>query len=206
MSEPTGIEKQVADAVEAARGGNAGGEGGGDQLGLDLSHSEDRLPLPDAGELLAIQAEHGGTAQQALQKWRASGCKGRKPGAVNRSTVDFERYMLQFGPHPGVALMRMMQPVDTLADALGCKRLEAAELQRKVASELLPYFQGRKPVAIDVQGKGHMTLVLGAMAVPGSGAGDVEHAGSGVPVMALQGSPETAENCGSADDGEGKSE
>lgn len=151
MSTVSGVAEVVGGAVDAARAAHAGASVA-EQPMLDLSTSEDHLPLPDASEIYAIADADGCTISQAVEEWERRGRKGRKPGAKNRSTEDFERYMLGLGPHPGAVLMRFMQPVPVLAALLNCKKIEAAELQRKIATDLLPYFQGKKPVSVELSG------------------------------------------------------
>lgn len=136
------------------------------QLDLaDLTESEAHLGLPDAAEVLAIREAEGCDMVQAVQRWRDRGGRGRKPGAKNRRTGDFAKLLAAHAPHPGLALARIYaRPTELLAAELGCKKLEAAHLQVRAASELLPYVEGKKPVDVNVNTNGHMTLILGGMA------------------------------------------
>lgn len=204
MADASGVAKLVGGAVDAARAAMPSGPGG-EQLGLDLGASEDHLSLPDATEIVAIQMEHGCDLAGAVAEWRRRGAKGRKPGASNRRSEEFSRYLLQFGPHPGVALMRMIaRPIDMLKEELGCTRLEAAELQRKVASELLPYFESRKPVELKGAPGAAMFIMAGVPGLDGTMAG-IEAFASGGAIEAddpaqihveLVDLSETAENRG----------
>lgn len=130
---------------------------------LDLLTSEDCLE-PDAAEVLAIQRARGGSMAEAVAEWRAQGARGRKPGAVNRSTADLARYLGQFGPDPAVKLMRMIaRPVELLAAELGCTMAQAWDRQARVALDLMPYFHGKKPVAIDMTVKGDLHLAIAGL-------------------------------------------
>lgn len=171
MVDASGVAKISGEAMAATRAALDDASAVPDQAAeLDLGASEDHLGLPDAGEVLAIQAEMGGDINMAVVEWRRrAGKGGRKRGAVNRKSADFARYLLQFGPHPGVAMMRTIaRPVELLAAELGCTLLEAKAIQQRAEAELLPYFESKKPVAVDFGGQAHMTLILG-QAVPGAG-------------------------------------
>ena len=158
----------VAGAVDDARRAVASGAPAEQ---LDLLASEDCLE-PDASEVLAIQRARGGSMKEAVAEWRAQGARGRKPGAVNRSTADLARYLGQFGPDPAVKLMRMIaRPVDLLAAELGCSLGDAWDRQARVAMDLMPYFHGKKPVAIDMTVKGDFHLAIAGIT---HSAGQVE--------------------------------
>jgi hypothetical protein len=142
----------------------------GDDALPDLRDSEDHMALPDASEVLAIQMELGGTtsvAQAVAEYRRRAGAGGRKKGSRNRRTDDFSRWLLSHGTHPGLFMMRILsRPVDMLAAELRCDPKEAVDRQIRCAAELLPYFEGKKPVEVNVSGKGGMALVLPGM-MPG---------------------------------------
>lgn len=200
MSDASGTAKISGDAMRGARAGfdQAAERAAGEQLPLlgdddmvDLGESEAHIGLPDASEITAIQMELGCGLHQAVQEHRR---RGRKPGAKNRRTADFERYMLQFGPHPGIVLMRTMaRPVEMLAAELGCSASEAKDKQLRCAAELMPYFVGKKPIDVNVNANGHMTLIIGGDA-PVDG-GMIEGLSSDVPELSFP-DQEMAENRG----------
>lgn len=213
MAEASGVAKISGEAVAAARAGLAADAGAADaeQLGLldddegGLWDSEAHLSLPDAGEIADIQAELGCDVYAAVQEHRRRGGRGgRKPGAKNRRSADLARYLLQFGPDPAVAMMRMLaRPAEMLAAEMGCKRLEALDRQIRVASELMPYFHGKKPIDVNVHAHGHMTLEFSGVdpALDGGELGTLalpEHIGVA--------GAETAENRQFSDASEGQSE
>lgn len=166
MSDASGTAKILGDAVGAVRAAvdQAADDGAAEQLGLDmveLDASERHLSLPDAGEIAAIQDELGCDVSMAVQEHRRR-YRGRKPGAKNKRSGDLARYLMQFGPHPGVAMMRILaRPAEMLAEEMGCKKLEALDRQIRCAAELMPYFEGKKPIDVNVNANGHMTLIIG---------------------------------------------
>lgn len=190
MSEARGVAKISGEALDGARSAfdQAVADAAGEQLpllddGPDLGMSEQHLGLGDAAEIYAIAEERGQGLADAVQEARR---RGRKPGAKNRRTGDFARYLLQFGPHPGVAMMRTVaRPVELLSAELGCSLYEAAQLQTRCQAELLPYFEGKKPVDVNVNTNGHMTLIMAGV-VPGLDGGElVDAAFDEVPEMSF---------------------
>lgn len=174
------------------------------QLDLgDLTESEAHLGLPDAVEVLAIREAEGCDMVRAVELWRDRGGRGRKPGSRNRRTGDFAKLLAAHAPHPGLALARIYaRPVEQLAAELGCKKLEAAHLQVRAASELLPYVEGKKPVDVNLNTNGHMTLILGSVAAPIDGG---ELVAAGEPMLPI-GFAETQPNQGLGNAGAGQSE
>jgi len=209
VSEASGLAKISGEALGGARSAfdQAIAEAAGEQLpllddGEDLSASEAHLALPDAGEILSIQEAEGCGVAEAVTIWRNRGAKGRKPGARNRRSNDFSRWMLQFGPHPGAAMMRILaRPAELLAAEMGCKKLEALDRQIRVAAELLPYFEGKKPVEVNLTGGGHMTLIMAGVA--GLDGGEPIDHGAAPLEMSFA---ETVENQPLTDDAGGQSE
>jgi len=200
VSKASGIAKISGDAVRDAREGfdQAVERAAGEQLPLlgdddmaDLGESEAHIGLPDASEITAIQMELGCDVKAAVAEHRK---RGRQPGAKGRRSNDFRRYMLQFGPHPGISMMRRIaRPTEMLAAELGCSMLEAAHLQARCEAELMPYFEGKKPIDVNVNANGHMTLIIGGdQAVNG---GMIEGHASEVPELSFP-DQETAEKRG----------
>lgn len=165
MSGTGGVEKFSGDAMRDLRGSfdadRAAAEGDQVPLPIDLTDSDEHHALPDASEIVAIQMEMGCDLGDAVREHRRRGRGGRPKGARNKRTEEFSRYILQFGPHPGVTLARVQgRPTDMLAKELGCTKLEAMQLQIRAASELLPFIEGKKPVEVNMHMGGHMSLVL----------------------------------------------
>lgn len=216
MAEASGIAKTVADAMAAARDAVPAADAAA-QLGMDLGESEAHLALPDPAEVVAIAIEQGCSTEMAVQRWREAGAKGRKPGARNKRSDDLRSYLLQFGPHPAVTLMRIQgRPVHLLAAELGCSKAEAMAIQVRCASEVLPFIESRMPVKLDAPPGVAMAFMLGLPgldgvmpAIPGlasqPGAGAVE--GESAPIVPMPIDPaEMAEISHFQDDAGGVSE
>ncbi|QJQ31814.1 hypothetical protein GV829_04595 [Sphingomonas lacunae] len=165
MSGTGGVEKFSGDAMrelrdefEAVQAASAGEQVA---LPIDLTESDAHHALPDASEIVAIQMELGCDVGEAVREHRRRGRGGRPKGAKNRRTEEFSRYILQFGPHPGVTLARIQgRPTEVLAKELGCSMEAAMGMQIRAAAELLPYVEGKKPVEVNMHHGGHMSLVL----------------------------------------------
>lgn len=114
------------------------------------------LPLGDA---MAIEAaREGRRIDQAVDLVRKA---GRPKGAVNKRTAVMRDYLLTRYPHPGEALAQAYsRPVEVLAAELGCSKLEAFQAQVRAAAELLPYIESKMPVAVAVDARGAISLVI----------------------------------------------
>jgi hypothetical protein len=211
VSGTAGVEKFSGEAIGQARvafeAERDAAQGEQVPLPIDLTDSDDHHSLPDAAEIVALQMELGCDVADAVREHRRRGRGGRPKGARNKRTDDFARYVLQFGPHPGVTLARIQgRPVEMLAQELRCTLLEAQQLQIRAAAELLPYVESKKPVALDVGGGAAITWNI----VQAGGGGPVTDGGlidgaTGQPMLRLDGE-ETAENSHFASDQEGRSE
>ncbi|RIV87491.1 hypothetical protein [Aurantiacibacter zhengii] len=93
--------------------------------------------------------------------------KGRKPGSKNRRTDDTVNYLSQFGPDPGVALMRIIGESEDAMIARSRqldppkKRMSYAEaraMRIRAAETMMPYFHGKKPVSVDATVRGIMLV------------------------------------------------
>lgn len=117
------------------------------------------LPLLDEH---AVEAARDGSptrdAGQAVERVRKA---GRPPGAINKRTGVLRDFILNQYSHPAVVLAQTYsRPVDDLAAQLGCKRIEAFQVQVKAAAELLPYIESKMPVAVGIDARGAISLVL----------------------------------------------
>ena len=106
---------------------------------------------PHAGDLTVLKV-----AREARKR-------GRTPGSRNRRTDDFVRYLSQFGPDPGVALMQIIATapeimVEHSAAMDPAKRRlswgDAQAMRVRAAEALLPYFHGKQPVRVDATIRG----------------------------------------------------
>lgn len=151
-AEADGIAGIVAGAIDQAR----------DLLASERARQLDLLAVPDAADVVAAREELGVFADRevVLQSARR---RGRPPGAVNKRTGDFAKWLLGFGPHPAVTMMRIQgMRTEDLAKIINAKPIEALDRQIRCATELLPYLEGKQPIAIDINAKleGLGTLVI----------------------------------------------
>ncbi len=76
---------------------------------------------------------------------------GRPPGARNKQTKEWAEYILARHRSPLIGLAEVVStPVDELATALKCKRIEAAEFWRKCAKDLAEYVHQKSPVQLQI--------------------------------------------------------
>ena len=129
------------------------------------------LPSPeemqDAGRFLRKDTRRGPQQSEVLAEARRRA--GRKPGSRNRRTDDFARYILGFGQHPAVTMMQIQStPPETLVERSAAmdpakRRLsygDAQALRIRCAEALLPYIEGKKPVAVDISVNGDYNLLI----------------------------------------------
>ncbi|MEV4934409.1 hypothetical protein [Sphingobium sp. LSP13-1-1.1] len=131
--------------------------------------------MVEAREALGEAAGHMAVLREARERKR-----GRPKGARNRRTDDFEKYILQFGQHPAITLMQIQStPPEVLIEAskqpkvhsfrkngkpnIVVERLsyqEAEAMRMRAAEALMPYLQGKKPIAVDLNFSGVSDLVI----------------------------------------------
>lgn len=114
-----------------------------------------QLPLVVVGDL------DGGQGEAAADPAGARG-PGRPPGARNRRTLDLIEYMgaLGYRMPPLVLAETYSRPVDELAKELDISKGEAFKLQLAAAQALLPYTAQKQPIAIQIDSRGRMMLVI----------------------------------------------
>lgn len=171
----TGDAKIVRDAVDQAKAvlDQARGETPQQLDMLDPVSPEEMLEAremlgPDAGRLSLLR--HARDAKR----------RGRPPGARNKRTDDFRRYLLGFGQHPAITMMQIQStPPELLIEAsqqpkvhsfrkdgtpnLVTERMsysEAQSLRVRCAEGLLPYLESKKPVAVDMTFSGVADLII----------------------------------------------
>lgn len=128
----------------------------------ELSEARDLALLADPEQLELIRDQvpnrDAGVAVQVAERRG----RGRPPGSRNKRNAKFRDQILALGPHPAIALQRAYStPVETLAAALGCTKLEAAQLGIRAAVELLPYIEGKQPVTVDLRQQHDVVLIMG---------------------------------------------
>ncbi|MEO1110107.1 MAG: hypothetical protein AAFX90_19510 [Pseudomonadota bacterium] len=78
--------------------------------------------------------------------------RGRRKGSKNKANQLFRDTLLKMGfQHPGINLAALANadPI-RLAGELGCKPIEAANLVKSANAELMPYFESKRPVEVEV--------------------------------------------------------
>jgi hypothetical protein len=147
MSEGEGAKIGLAAAVQALRPGPAPAAAG-EQMMLA------GLPL---GEVGRGPGPTPGTAEPSVGKG------GRPAGARNRRTQEWVDFIGARYRSPLVVLAEIYsRPVEDLAKALGCKKLEAFQLQLEAAKQLAPYLHQKLPLAVEFEGKNLIALTLQA--------------------------------------------
>jgi hypothetical protein len=106
--------------------------------------------------------------------------RGRPPGARNRKTDDFAKYILSFGQDPAITLIQIAsQQPEMLIEASKQQKVhsftasgranvviermtyeQAQALRARCADILMPYIHGKKPLAIDVSFAGVSDLFI----------------------------------------------
>lgn len=116
-----------------------------------------------------LRQDTGRSPEQSAVLAEARKRAGRKPGSRNRRTDDFARYILQFGQHPAITMMQIQAtPAEVLVERSAAmdpakRRLsygDAQALRIRCAEGLLPYIEGKKPVAVDISVNGDYNLLI----------------------------------------------
>lgn len=99
-----------------------------------------------------------GEAEEAMGGRRP----GRPPGARNRKSVDFERWYHAAGFKDPAVFLAELVSADPMAVArvASVKVSDALELQRRAATDLLPYLHGKKPTEVVVTDERLPTLIV----------------------------------------------
>lgn len=103
---------------------------------------------------------------------------GRPPGSPNRTTLQLQRYLQARGYRDPAEFLASLVSMDTRALAAALRgpvppredgevppvgfgeALAALELQRKAASDLMPYFHQRMPQQVEHRGEGARPLII----------------------------------------------
>lgn len=120
-----------------------------------------QMPLPIVVE---PEGERDGEAQAVAVRG-----PGRPKGSRNKRTAEWIDYLLHDRQPPLLVLAETYsRPVDQLAEELGCSRFEAYKLQLYAAEKLAPYVHQKQPLAVEVDARGVVTLVIEG-GLPGGG-------------------------------------
>jgi hypothetical protein len=135
------VAQEIADAAR---------EAGRLLPGDDLRFAQSRLPLAD-GEALTLALDVLPTRALAVDAARR---RGRPKGSRNRRSEELIGYLLKRYAHPLEVLVQMAsRPTHALAAELKCDEVQALAIQKSAAAEALPYFESKKPVAVQVDNR-----------------------------------------------------
>ena len=116
-----------------------------------------QLPLLPVSESEAVDGADG-TDPAEGQGRRGP---GRPAGSRNRRTQDWVDYILAKYPSPLEALASCYaRSVDVLMAELKCSRLDAYKIQQAAAANLAPYIHQKQPMAMQIEGKGMVQLII----------------------------------------------
>lgn len=122
----------------------------GAEIGEPPVERAEQLPLLPSDQVAKLPTDRA-ARREALRAPRSG--PGRPPGARNKSTAAWRDYLLGRYPSPLVALAEAYtRPARDLAEELGCKPVEAFQVQMRAAAELAPYLHGKMPVEVQVSG------------------------------------------------------
>ena len=100
---------------------------------------------------------------------------GRPRGAANKVTSRLKDYATALGYRDPALTLAALQSEDVhvLAAKLQCKPVEAAELIRKAAVDLMPYYHRKQPVAVELpEGTRPIFAIEGELVGAVGGAGE----------------------------------
>ena len=106
---------------------------------------------------------------------------GSRRGIPNKRSAQLRDVYLRMGlPHPVLAMGSLLRlGIDGLAKELHCDLVDAAELYRKIASDVAPYIEGKQPTRVDVTGiEGLPLVVVGDIASARQAIGEARAAGA----------------------------
>ena len=138
-------------------------------LGAALDAAAKAPPVAPAEQLGLLPADQAAAAPAERQRG-----PGRPPGAANRSTEEWRRYLLARYRSPLEGLLRLAnQDLGELQKELVCDKLEAFKLQVQAMVHALPFVHQKLPLAIEAKG-GLVNLTIGEIkSGPGGLAGSV---------------------------------
>lgn len=127
-----------------------------------------------AEQLALIPTDRPAADPQAVKEARKG---GRPAGALNKKTQEMLAYLKSRYTHPLQGLAEAWsRPVAVLAAELGCDLVKAYELQLEAMKASLPYWASKQPVAVSLESKGVVQLVIGEIALGqdgGEGEGSI---------------------------------
>lgn len=179
MSTPSGDEAIVASFVAEAKA-----------LLTEAQAEEarqDDLFQPTPEEMLEARDQLGPEAGRlsVVNHAREARRRGRPPGARNKSTSEFKKYILGFGQHPAITMMQIQATPPEILMANSRRKVtkivnagkdqpdkiveieeetltyEGAQAMRiRCAEGVLPYIEGKQPIAIDMNFSGVADMMI----------------------------------------------
>ena len=149
-----------------------------------ISQTEQQLSLLPSPA--AAMMEPSGEATDAEIAAGGARGRGRPPGAKNKSTTDWTKYILGRYRSPMEFLAEAYnRPVQALAAELKCNVLDALKVQMICAKELLPYLHQKQTTASDDGGKEPVPLAI-MVSEQGAALVDAGARGDGMRVIAAE--------------------
>lgn len=163
----------LAAALETLSGAHtpadgAGDDGGGGDRGVQGDELDAERGLAgDVAQLGLFGAEPirpGGTVPTR------TGVAGRPVGSTNKRTGKIGEYILALGyRHPALILADLANVDPKRLREFGMKPAEAMQLKRQAATDLMPYFESKMPVAVTAtDADGLPVFVMGEMTPGGT--------------------------------------
>ena len=126
----------------------------------------DLLDPPTPEEMLEAKERLGfGASRLAIvADARDQRRRGRPPGAKNKRTDDFKRWVLASGRHPAAFMVEVYStPTEVLMDLSGKTYLECLDRQIRCAENIQPYMESKKPVDVNIDATGDFNLIVPGM-------------------------------------------
>ena len=119
-----------------------------------------------------------GSDEEATRENAGKRGRGRPPGAANKSTLDWMKYINARYTNPLVFLAECYnRPAEDLAKELGCTKKEAFNFQMAAATKMTEFTNQKMPTTVDLGTDGDVSLIIqtgwkGASVTPGDQARD----------------------------------
>ena len=147
-----------------------------DKPGIAAAIAQLREEMADmqTGEQLSLLPTPGNAAMaQADDTTAKRDGPGRPAGSKNRSTSEWTKFISANYRDPRLFMAdSYTRPVQQLAAELDCSLLEAFKIQAYCAKELLPYMAQKQPMAVQIDSRGQVTLVVHRGDAPAGIQGD----------------------------------
>ena len=160
-------------ADDANKPASGAGAGFGAAIELALARTADYggaalVPARQLGLLPEAEGEPSSTASEG----QGAGKPGRPEGARNKRTEEWTSFILANYRSPLIFLAETYsRPAKVLAAEIGCDVDEALKIQVDAAKNLAPYVHQKQPMAVQVDSRGIVRLVIEDPNAPNTGEG-----------------------------------